>query len=132
MPQKVNCGKVAREATPECPVLQFSKYKNNVLHTIQDVVFLRMKHFPFSILNFQFLVLAYLGHLHLFLCIELRVCRGLLAHAELEQNRRYQRSNDNDQYNRREHVRVDQTGLLALLCYDQRNLTMPRPIENAS
>ena len=43
--------------------------------------------------------------------------------AELEQNRRYQRSNDNDQYDRREHVRVDQTGLLALLCYDQRNLT---------
>ena len=68
-------------------------------------------------------MLAYLGHLHLFLCIELRVCRGLLAHAELEQNRRYQRSNDNDQYDRREHVRVDQTGLLALLCYDQRNLT---------
>ena len=80
-------------------------------------------------------VLAYLGHLHLFLCIELRVCRSLLTHAELEQNRRYQRSNDNDQYDRREHVRVDQTGLLALLCYDQCNLTadtMPRPMENAS
>ncbi len=46
----------------------------------------------------------------------------MLLHAELEQDRRDERGDDNDQNDRREHMRVDQTGLLALLRNDQRDL----------
>ena len=71
-------------------------------------------------------MLAEFRHTCGLLCIELGVGRSLLLHAELEQDRRYQRGHDNHQYDRREHMRIDQTGLFALLD------TMPRPMEKAS